>query len=291
MAEVSVPVVFGEEIDEVDLRTFTDVMLDYADVVRACGKAIDPNTTIDVNIKATKPGCLIAELALVANGLGGLFSDPVTALATLGNAVTIAGGVYAVAKHLSKHGAMRGSKEGDDGKTTIEAEDGAKTSVPTASVNVYIECPPVTRSIRNTFSVLEENGKVTSIRIGDDAETGFSATAEDFPDLAQTPEYETPLQKTVTETHTLTVIKPVLVKSTKRRWEFVMGGAKVSANISDEDFIADLEKRSFQVGTVIEADVDIHKEYSPEYRTYLNASYTISHVKSVNPPAETPEIF
>ena len=82
---------FEGQVEEVDINTFTHVMMNYAKVVEAAAKEVDENSPMRINVRAVKPGCLDVVLGIAQNYLGGLFKDPATTLNTVAQVVTIAG--------------------------------------------------------------------------------------------------------------------------------------------------------------------------------------------------------
>lgn len=89
----------------------------------------------------------------------------------------------------------------------------------------------------------------------------------------------------------LTIVKPVLSKTTKRKWEFVWRGMKMSANIVDEDFMEHIHEESFAVGSVMDADIDITQQFDPNSRAYMNKSFTVIKVYEITKPKESAQLF
>lgn len=88
----------------------------------------------------------------------------------------------------------------------------------------------------------------------------------------------------------LTVIKAVFSKS-KRKWEFVYNGIKISAHIQDEDFYKDMFnlKYKFLPGTRMICDLKITKAFDEEAHEYINREYIIVKVHNVITPQEPSE--
>ncbi len=89
----------------------------------------------------------------------------------------------------------------------------------------------------------------------------------------------------------LTVVKPVLEKSTSRKWEFVWRGERITANVTSRDFIDSLGDRSFSVGTVMDVTLRSHQVYDDNLHTYINKHREVTEVHGIDPPARAASLF
>lgn len=285
-----VTVRFGGEVEQVDLNTFTRVLLDFDVVLRNACAEEDSNLKINTSIRAVRPGCLVVDLSVIANGLGGLFKDPSTALQTVEAAVTIAGGFYELKKHLGKHGKVVAAHAAD-GKTDLKTADGTVQQFPTNVVNIYINSPASDGAVNASFSSLEDDGRIDSISIESGGKVKFSASKDEFHSLAASPSYEGPDVRHEVVSAKLTVVKPYLGASTSRKWEFLYLGGKITANITDPDFMDNISHMRFTVGTVMSADLDITQKYNKDLHAYVNKSFTVTKVRGITDPPEEPPLF
>lgn len=114
----------------------------------------------------------------------------------------------------------------------------------------------------------------------------------EFPEIAPSPSYEDAKTRHQLEDTELTVVKPVLARSAKRKWGFIWRGVKMSASISDRDFIDNrLMAEPLYVGTVMSVTLDITQRYSNDARAFLNTEYEVTKVKGVKRPPRGQGLF
>lgn len=281
MGDTAVSFKFGGDIEDVDIQTFTGVMLDYAEVVRASSRVIDPNARIDIRISAVNPDCLEAVLALAKEGFGALIANTGDAVAYLANVVTVAGGVYTLFRWSSKHGGVSAT-EPKNGDTEVVARDGERTVV-SHSVADACRDPSVKDSVRGTFRRLERDDSVESVSFGLDGEPPvFKADRDDFAGLALADGLESPDERESNELmQNVVVLKPYLSASPKHAWRVVWHGIPVSAKVVDEDFLTHLDEYSFTVGTGMTVDLRILQRKMKDSPVYENKAYNITKVHGV----------
>ena len=264
----TVTVKFGGQVEAVDIGTFTRVLIDYSSILQAACKEEDPNAAIEANVRTVRPGCLEVDLSIIAKTIGDLFSDPSTSLETIVNGIAIASGFYGFAKFLGKHGRAVRAEGRPDG-VSVTAEDGTTTLVNNGVINLYMDCPKATDAVCKSFESLDNDPRVESVSIVSDGEEQFRAERDEFSAMASSPAYESPQSRTIEERVKLTVVKPVLEKSTSRKWEFVWRGEKITANVTSRDFIESLVDRSFSVGTVMDVTLRSHQVYDDNLHAYI----------------------
>ena len=89
----------------------------------------------------------------------------------------------------------------------------------------------------------------------------------------------------------LQVIKPCLVSSDSRKWEFVHNGNRISASISDRTFLENLDRYSFHLGTMMHVQLDSYREYDETLKAYFNKKFVVTEVYSVDGPLDTEPPF
>lgn len=291
METKTVTVKFGGQVESVDVNTFTRILLDYAGVLQASCKIEDPQAKIASNVRAVRPGCLEVDLGIIAEGIGGLFKDPETSMQTVANGIAIASGFYGLKKFLGRHGKAVSAVDAPDGGSKITAQDGSTIIVMGGVKNLYVNCPQVSEAVNSSFEALDNDPRIESMSISSDGEATFSADRSEFGMIASSPSYESGNTKTVEEETTLTVVKPVLERSTTRKWEFVWRGTKVTANISDKDFMDRLDDELFGIGTSMDVRLKIIQELDERLKTFINKRYEVVKVHSVAPPPQTDGLF
>lgn len=286
---------FEGQVEEVDINTFTHVMMNYAKVVEAAAKEIDENSPMRINVRAVKPGCLDVVLGVVQNSIGGLFADPVTSLNTVAAVITIAGGLYGFKKHLSKNGKIAKVEPTNNAQQLeITTDNGSTTIIDNHVYNIYVNNPEVDRAINASFDTLENDERIESLLISkvSSGEKLFTATRDEFAEIANSPSFEGNNTRHVVTNERLIVIKPVLEKTSRKKWEFLWNNISIKAAILDSSFIDNtLAKQAFGIGTVMDVELDITQEFSEDLQAFTNKKYEIKEVKNITNKPENQRLF
>lgn len=286
---------FEGQVEEVDINTFTHVMMNYAKVVEAAAKEIDENSPMRINVRAVKPGCLDVVLGVVQNSIGGLFADPVTSLNTVAAVITIAGGLYGFKKHLGKNGKIAKVEPTNNAQQLeITTDNGSTTIIDNHVYNIYVNNPEVDRAINASFDTLENDERIESLLISkvSSGEKLFTATRDEFAEIASSPSFEGNNTRHVVTNERLIVIKPVLEKTSRKKWEFLWNNIPIKAAILDSSFINNtLAKQAFGIGTVMDVELDITQEFSEDLQAFTNKKYEIKEVIDVTKKPENQRLF
>lgn len=286
---------FEGQVEEVDINTFTHVMMNYAKVVEAAAKEIDENSPMRINVRAVKPGCLDVVLGVVQNSIGGLFADPVTSLNTVAAVITIAGGLYGFKKHLSKNGKIAKVEPTNNAQQLeITTDNGSTTIIDNHVYNIYVNNPEVDRAINASFDTLENDERIESLLISkvSSGEKLFTATRDEFAEIANSPSFEGSNIRHAISNERLIVIRPVLEKTSRKKWEFLWNNISIKAAILDSSFIDNtLAKQAFGIGTVMDVELDITQEFSEDLQAFTNKKYEIKEVIDVTKKPENQRLF
>lgn len=286
---------FEGQVEEVDINTFTHVMMNYAKVVEAAAKEIDENSPMRINVRAVKPGCLDVVLGIAQNYIGGLFADPVTTLNTVAQVVTIAGGLYELKKHLGKNGKIAKAQPTNNAQQIeITTDNGSTTIIDNHVYNIYINNPEVDKAINASFDTLENDERIESLSMSkvSSGEKLFTANRDEFAEIANSPSFEGSNIRHVISNERLIVIKPVLEKTSRKKWEFLWNNISIKAAILDSSFIDNvLANQAFGIGTVMDVELDTTQEFSEDLQAYTNKKYEIKTVINVAKKPENQRLF
>lgn len=286
---------FEGQVEEVDINTFTHVMMNYAKVVEAAAKEVDENSPMRINVRAVKPGCLDVVLGIVQNSLGGLFADPVTTRDTVVAVITIAGALYGFKKHLGKNGKIAKAEPTNNvQQIEITTDNGSTTIIDNHVYNIYINNPEVDKAINASFDTLENDERIESLSMSkvSSGEKLFTATRDEFAEIANSPSFEGSNIRHAISNERLIVIKPVLEKTSRKKWEFLWNNIPIKAAILDSSFINNtLAKQAFGIGTVMDVELDITQEFSEDLQAFTNKKYEIKEVIDVTKKPENQRLF
>lgn len=286
---------FEGQVEEVDINTFTHVMMNYAKVVEAAAKEVDENSPMRINVRAVKPGCLNVVLGIVQNSLGGLFADPVTTRDTVVAVITIAGALYGFKKHLGKNGKIAKAQPTNNAQQIeITTDNGSTTIIDNHVYNIYINNPEVDKAINASFDTLENDERIESLSMSkvSSGEKLFTANRDEFAEIANSPSFEGSNIRHAISNERLIVIRPVLEKTSRKKWEFLWNNISIKAAILDSSFIDNtLAKQAFGIGTVMDVELDITQEFSEDLQAFTNKKYEIKEVKNITNKPENQRLF
>lgn len=291
-AQQIVTVKFDGQAHQVDVHTFTNVVLDYSSVLQMTAKEIGVGSPVNVAIAATGEGSLDVMLSVAAEQAGGilaLLNDNQGAVEAVGAVVTASIGLYKFKQSLA--GKQKAEKKSETPETVTVNADGEDITVAKNVYNVYMNCPNATDAIDNTFSTLDENPAVSGLQMSTNGDVSFRAERDEFSAIASSPNYEGDTTRHIEARDWLTVVKPFLAKSKTRKWEFIYQGSKITACVTDDGFLDSIEAVPFKVGMKMLVDLDIVQEYSVPYDTWLNKKYTVVRVVDEEYPTRDEPLF
>lgn len=291
MEEQRVTIKFDGKSHQVDIATFTKVLLDYSAVVKAAARATGTQSGVNVSIVATEEGSLDAVISVAAQAAGGLLSLLRDNKDGIEAAIIVAAGVYELKQKLAGKTSVAKVDEDAEGKTVTVRADGENVTVDARAYKVYVNHPDASNAINSSFSVLEETPDVTGIQMSYRGGVVFRAERAEFSGIASSPNYEGPGTRHVREEEVLQVVKPCLVCSKSRKWEFLLRNMKISASISDEVFLNRLESQKFGLGTMMRVLLDVTQEYDAKRQEYACTKFTVVEVREVFDPPVTDPLF
>lgn len=290
MAERSVTIKFDGQLHQVDLNTFTKVLLDYATVIQDCAQELSPSTSVSIRIDATEKGSLDVVFSLVADGFSGMLAvlnDNQGFIASLDLVFGASIGLFELKKWLAGKKKVGAIKDNDDGTSTVGA-GGSHTIVNNGTINVFTRRPEASHAVNNLFAALDANTAIEGFEMSSNGKTDFRADRSQFANIANSPNYENDLVEHETKRCIVNVIKPCLVQQKNKPWRvFFENVTEVTAIVADEDFLENLHQYSFTIGTRMDVELEIIKEFDPDVNTFVNKKYTITKVHDVIPPFET----
>lgn len=290
MDEKLVTVKFDGQAHQVDINTFTGVLLSYARVLQEAAKETNLVDPVSVYIRANEPGSLDVVVSVVSQGLSGMLTFLSSHKDGLEAVVVLAAGLYGLKQKLAGKKEIKESTEINDSEILLIA-DNEKVIVNKDVYNFYVNSPAASEAVNNSFCVLEENPSITGFEIKDKEKTLFRAEQDEFTFIAQSPLREESSSRHIEESARLIVVKPCLTQSNTRKWEFIHNGNRMSATISDQNFLDNISKYKFGQGTTMQVVLDILQEYNEDFKTYINKSYSIKTVLEVTDLDDTPPLF
>lgn len=285
LAQRAVKLKFDGQPHQVDLNVYTQVLLDFATVVKASTKITDPNAQVGITVAAPERGSLIANLNLAVSQAPGMIQWAGDHLDELADIVVVVGELYRFHRFASGKKIDQPAEIAGNDNVVVKDNQGSSITITQNVYNTYVNQPNVPAALAHTFGTLDEDPAITGFAISDPSqeEPVFRADRSEFSGMAETPDIavaETPGVEKVIEEASLYVVKAVLERNYTRKWEFIWSGNKISANIRDEKFFDRLEAHqyAFGQGDVLKVRLEITRELDPALGTFVNRGYSIIEV-------------
>lgn len=294
MERERVTIEFGGPTEEVGVGAFAATLFAYATVVQEAARIINPRVTVDVNVRAVRPGCVSVDVDVVA-GLIDALRNVVGCIAPIApDVVATAAEFYRFRRDVARGGGVREMRQIGNGSVVVTTGNGSNVTISCNTYNLYVNSPKAGKAVGDTFSSLEGDEAVESLSIGAAAPGEVLVGRDDFGPIAASPVGEGERTREAVETAaTLSVVKTNFVMSADRKWGFVnSAGTSISASIADKGFLDALPSLSFTMGTVMVVDIKKVQSFDRRLNMFIDKpdSYVITKVHDVIPPNVTPEI-
>lgn len=286
---------FEGQNHQVDIKTYTQVLIEYTNIVTETAEVLELNQPVNVYINANNEGSLEAliSIASVATGALPLVFENTETIVGIINIIKTITGVLNLKKDLI------GKKEIKEVKNEINVQGNNNIILVTDSGNLTTDektfkafsNPKIANSINSTFEALEDDPAVEGLQILDKNDSLFSMKREGFSPIVSTPNFENETTKHLNENADLNLMKPFLGDSKTRKWEFNYRGNRIAATIQDDNFLENISKYPFYVGTTMNVELDITQVYNKNYKCWENKKYSVIKVNDLIKPPEQMSLF
>lgn len=267
---------FGGERTKINAYTLASSLVSLADAIKEANSIVNPGYEVEVLVEAFGDGSFRAKVKTAYKGLNNLFN--------LARLEAIAIGI--ITSFIYQHTLAPDTEIKvivDDTQAIIE-QGNKKIIVPK---NVYEAQKEVEKSekfqksISKTFEAVEKDPEVTGFgftkKISDET-PDILVPRERFSLLSSPLEVDEP-QREIKEVAELQIKRAILEKS-KRKWEFIWRGIKISAPVIDEAFYRDFFAHKITVapGDSLEAVLKIYQSKDEDTGIYTNSKYEVIEV-------------
>ena len=280
---------FGGRPNEVDTYTFANALVAFSDTFRELNGQVNTSQSIQLRLEAVGPGSFRGRVKGVPKSIKNAlkFTSNVAVLPLLMS--------FIYDNYI------------DDDTFEIQISDdyvvivqgGDRTIIPRDAYDASKNLPSpakVHEQMNRAIDAIEEDPSVQSFGIAlelDDEKPTVDLGQAEWAIIRENRTQAKDDQKSRVEQEevTLSIIKVVFSRS-RRKWEFVWRGVKVSAYIDDPIFLAELMSGNQKVGNgdAVKAILDIGQEWDEDDKVWLNTSYAISKVIKYI-PMEQRELF
>ena len=270
---------FGGRPSEVDVYTFTNAMLGIADALREINAIINPGQSLEVKIDALGAGSFRTRIKTIKRFLPALLH---------GTAVNVVLPLFLMFLYDRYLADTSFSVEVNDDVVVIHrGHDRIIISKQAHEKKSMVsDNPKVADGVRRAIEAVREDSSVESIAFVENMHVrepsliipreGFDQVLDKVELLATVPEGRT---RTISERTHLGVIKAVFERS-RRKWQFIWRGIRISASIVDASFFDRLERREIAIaqGDSLDVELAIFQEFDPAARVWINEGYEVVRV-------------
>lgn len=283
-------IVFEKEQSEVSAELLIGSLMHTMEIIHAISREVGPEKKIDIKIKTFEQGSFQVNIELVERAFGWLFSSE--GIAYTSGIVTIASGIYALAKHLKGRRPKSVTAEGSQKK--IINHFGDTYYVDNRSYHLFNSSENIRKQVREQFQELEKYSDITGFRFEGGGETTradrdeFSAMGRPIPTCDETPEP----QIRVLENVSLLILRPSFDPNLP--WDFLYDGRKISARVKDEEILKIINRgESFSKGSRMLVDLEETRSYDITLGEYVigRDGYHVLRFKEHLPAQRTATLF
>ncbi|WP_419147932.1 hypothetical protein [Pseudoalteromonas 'SMAR'] len=290
IAEYSDEVVlhFGGERKKINAYTLATSLVSLSDAIKEANAIINPGYEVEILVEAFGEGSFRAKVKTVYGGLKNIFSaNRVEAVA-----------IGIVTSFIYQHTLAPDSDVNviiDD--TQVIIEQGDKTIVVPKTIydaqKEVEKSEKFRKSISKSIQAVDKDKNISSFgftRNIDDKSPDIEILRKHFALLTSPLEIEEP-QREINEVAELQIKRAILERS-KRKWEFIWRGIKISAPVSDQQFYDDFFAHKITVapGDSLDAVLTISQVRDEDTGIYTNSKYEVKTVHRHIPRASQVEI-
>lgn len=264
---------FGTESTRINVYTLATSLVAIADAAREANSLVNPGYSVEIVVDAIGPGSFRAKVKAIYSGAGNLFSAD--------NLKTVALNVVASYIFVNTLAPDVEVKVFVD-DTQVIIEQGSKTIVVPKATHDAMKDVEKSQKFREdvgrAFSALEKDAGIKCIGIvrGVDDETPpFDIPRRSFGLLSQQGVTESD-ERVLVETADLEISRAILERS-RRRWEFVWRGIKISAPVLDEHFFDEFFAHRITIapGDILRVRLKIYQRRNEDNGIFTNQRYEV----------------
>lgn len=267
---------FGSGKNSINAYTLASSIVSIADALKEANSVINPGHEIEILVHSFSEGSFRVTVRTVYKSIQNLFSAENLKAITLG----------VLAAFVFEHTLASDTEVKvivDETQVVIEQGD-KKIIVPRAVYDAQKELEKsekFRKKIARTFETIEKDTNITSFGLTNSPEMKkpqIEIPRENFSILSVEAE---PLEekKVNIEIADLQIKKAILERS-KRKWEFVWRGVKISAPVLDDSFYDDFfaHKITIAPGDLLKGRLKIYQSLEADTGIYLNDNYEVIEV-------------
>jgi len=264
---------FGTQRQTINAYTLASTLVSLADAVKEANIIINPGYEVEVLVDAIGPGSFRARIKAVYKGLQNLFSGADLRAIVLG---VVASYVYQITL------APDIKIQVNVGEKQVVVEQGNHKVIIPREVHDAVKQVEKSEKFKNSmgqmFDAVERDKEISSIGIArtmSDEKPPIEIPRDRFALISRRVESEEGVRE-IEEVTEVQISRAILDRS-KRRWEFVWRGIKISAPVSDDKFYDDFFAHRITIapGDQMSVKLRIYQRKNDDTGIFINERYEV----------------
>lgn len=288
MAATDFKIKFDGEQHQLDATVLINSLIHTRTLIEEINRSLAPSQRVKINVRPPEKGSFLIQIELIEIAeLVGELTQLITRqnIETTSYIVLSLVGLFELKKHLFGASAKSVDKTGE--RVKVENVKGDVFYIENPVFNLYEKNSQVQDALTQHFENLVNEPSVTAFEIQDDkGKDLFKAERNDFDALSHRGEPDKKGERIKVERAILNVARAAF--ENRLTWDVYHRGHKIKVKIEDADFLKQIDQgEAFAKGDVLEADLRIGQVWDDSIATYINKSYTLTHVHSHTRRGET----
>jgi hypothetical protein len=267
---------FATEGRRINAYTFASTLVALADAAKAANASINPGYEVEVVVEAIGPGSFRALIRTLYNKSRNLLGNQVVLAIVVGIITN-----YIYERTFAMDNAVKVEIKTDE---VIIKRGNDRIIVPRNiydSTRIAEKNPNFSKAVTRAFDAIGRDTDIEGIGFVpaiDCPPPGVLIKRDEVQAAALLP-IETPTDRIVPEQVDLQIIKAILQRS-KRKWEFMWRGVKISAPVVDDKFYVDFFAHDITIapGDILHVTLHVYQSKDLDTGIYRNVKYEVVQV-------------
>lgn len=277
---------FGGDSHEIDLNALITALVNFSSAIQEIQQEVAPEAKVDIKVRPPEKGSFLIDLLLSTPDTDTIIDALLFFNKENLNIVENILSIFANSINLKQH--LRGDKpksivrNPDNATISVENNYGQIVVFNNATFNINDTNPKIDNYISKAFAAIEKDTSVENIKIKNKKGRILSEVKEssfvDMSKIGYVP--ETPPRRIIIK-ESVNIRAYKLSFDENSKWGFIYEGDKITALISDINFLKSIdENESFAKGDILTVDLQIIQEYDKSVQDYLNKTYEVIKLKN-----------
>ena len=270
---------FEKDAHSLNVDTYAKALTAINTLIKEVGYQTNPTgNELAVSVESEKPGSFDVVLAVAEINPSDTAALITAGLSVLGSIVTLVVELIKLKEALSKCDESKTIIQNDtvtlnDSNNNIVFQTNSKT------YNIYLGNQTVNDALAAQFQAIKNDEEINAVTYKNENDS-FTIKRESFDCLAKKHNAKVEDSK-VTTMSTILVVSKLVLDDSRKKWQFVHQGTRISATIDDEDFWRKILRGEelFANGDRLVCDLMIVRDYDEMLGAYIDKEYIVKNVR------------